>query len=151
MEINNEQYEKIKNYMPIQRGNVSMSNVQLINAMLYVLENGCKWRSLPERFGKWHSIYMRVNRWSKNGVLDRVFIAMQVEGIINIKVEALCIDSTAVKVHQNAAGALKKTAARRSAHQGEGEQRRFIWSPHLTERLFASSLQVGSAMIPRQG
>lgn len=56
MEISIEQYEKIKKYLPVQRGNVSMSNVQLINAILYVAENGCKWRSLPERFGNWHTI-----------------------------------------------------------------------------------------------
>ena len=24
------------------------------------------WRTLPEKFGKWHTIYMRFNRWSEN-------------------------------------------------------------------------------------
>ena len=28
---------------------------------------------LPPRFGNWHTVYTRMNRWSKNGVLDRVF------------------------------------------------------------------------------
>ena len=51
---------------------------------------------------------MRMNRWSKNGVLDRVFEALQAEGIININVEAVCLDSTTVKVHPDACGALKK-------------------------------------------
>jgi len=36
---------------------------------------GCKWRGLPKRFGKWHTIYTRMNRWSKNGVLDLIFEA----------------------------------------------------------------------------
>ena len=28
-------------------------------------EHGCKWRGLPKRFGNWHSIYVRMNRWAK--------------------------------------------------------------------------------------
>ena len=47
MQITQEQYEKIAKYLPRQRGNVRMSNLQLINAILYVTENGCKWRALP--------------------------------------------------------------------------------------------------------
>ena len=108
MQITQEQYEKIAKYLPRQRGNVSMSNLQLINAILYVTENGCKWRALPEVYGNWHTIYVRMNRWSKNGVLSRVFAAIQTERIIQINVEVVCLDSTSVKVHPNGTGALKK-------------------------------------------
>ena len=57
--------------LPVQRGNVSLSNLQVLNAILYVAEHGCKWRGLPTRVGNWHTIYTRMNRWSRNGVLDR--------------------------------------------------------------------------------
>ena len=97
MQITQEQYEKIAKYLPTQRGNVSMTNLQLINAILYVTENGCKWRALPETYGNWHTIYVRMNRWSKNGVLSRVFAALQTEGIIQINVEVVCLDSTTVR------------------------------------------------------
>lgn len=70
---NRKGYAKIEKYLPKQRGNVRIHNLQLINALLYVAENGCKWRALPEQFGKWHTVYERMNRWSKNGVLQRVF------------------------------------------------------------------------------
>ena len=33
---------------------VSMPNLQVLNAILYVAEQGCKWRGLPRRFGNWH-------------------------------------------------------------------------------------------------
>ena len=151
MEINIEQYEKIKKYLPVQRGNVSMSNVQLINAILYVAENGCKWRSLPERFGNWHTIYVRMNRWSKKGTLQRVFEALQMENVINVRVEAVSIDSTSVKAHPSSAGALKKTAGSQSGGQGEERQRRFIWSPQLTERLYHSRLAEERRTILRKG
>ena len=101
MEITQEQYDRIEKHLPRQRGNVSMSNLQLINAILYVTGNGCKWRALPKSYGNWHTIYVRMNRWSKNGVLQRLFEALQVENIIRIKVEAICLDSTSVKVHPN--------------------------------------------------
>ena len=138
MEITKEQYDLIEKYLPRQRGNVSMSNLQLINAILYVTENGCKWRALPESYGNWHTIYVRMNRWSKNGVLQRVFEALQVENIIRIEVEAVCLDSTTVKVHPNGTGALKKVGDRPSDDQEADSPRRFIWSPQLTDRLSAS-------------
>jgi len=45
MEITEAQYERIKDALPVQRGNVSLSNFQGLNAVLYVAEQGCKWRS----------------------------------------------------------------------------------------------------------
>ena len=37
MEINKEQFEKIKHCLPIQRGNVSIATIVFINALLYIL------------------------------------------------------------------------------------------------------------------
>ena len=108
MEITEEQYARIKDSFPVQRGNVSLRNLQVLNAILYVAEQGCKWRGLPKRFGSWHTIYMRMNRWAKNGVLDRVFEQLQLEQIVRIRIEAFSIDSTSVKVHPDGTGALKK-------------------------------------------
>ena len=96
-------------------------------------EHGCKWRGLPLRFGNWHTIYTRMNRWAKAGVLDRVFAALQDEQIIRIKIEALSLDSTIVKVHPDGTGALKKTARRPSASRVEAGLPRFIWLPQMLE------------------
>ena len=63
MEISEAQYRRIEPILPRQRGNVSMSNLTVLNAILYVAEQGCKWRGLPQRFGNWHTIYTRMNRW----------------------------------------------------------------------------------------
>ncbi len=108
MEITEAQYRQIEHCLPRQRGNVSMSNLQILNAILYVAEHGCKWRGLPKRFGRWHTVYTRMNRWSKSGVLDRVFTELQRAQIVRIKLEAVSLDSTAVKVHPDGTGALKK-------------------------------------------
>ncbi|WP_433985293.1 IS5 family transposase [Tunturiibacter empetritectus] len=108
MELTEAQYERIRDALPVQRGNVSLSNLQVLNAVLYVAEQGCKWRGLPKRFGRWHTVYMRMSRWSKAGVLDRVFEKLQVEQIVRIKLEAVSLDSTSIKVHPDGTGAPKK-------------------------------------------
>ena len=131
MEISEEQYARIKNIVPVQRGNVSLSNLQFLNAVLYVAEHGCKWRGLPKRFGNWHTIYTRMNRWSKSGALDRVFEKLQQEQIVRIRIEAFSPDSTSVKVHPDGTGALKKTGLSQSANLEADGQPRFIWLPRM--------------------
>ena len=135
MEITEEQYARIKDSLPVQRGNVSLTNLQVLNAILYVAEQGCKWRGLPKRFGRWHTIYMRMNRWAKNGVLDRVFEQLQLEQIVRIQIEAFSIDSTSVKVHPDGTGALKKTDHRPLGNLAADGTPRFIWLPRMLERL----------------
>ena len=134
MEITAEQYERIRDTLPIQRGNVKVQNLELLNAILYVAEQGCKWRDLPPRFGKWHSVYTRMNRWAKNGVLDRIFEKLQTEQIVRIKIEAFSLDSTSVKVHPDGTGAEKRTDHKLLASLVAAGTPRFIWLPRMLER-----------------
>ena len=137
MKLTKKQFAKIERLMPITRKPAEISSYQFLCALLCMIENGCKWRALPETYGNWHTIYVRMNRWSKNGVLSRVFAALQTEGIIQTNVEVVCLDSTTVKVHPDGTGALKKEDNRRSEDRAEDSPRRFIWLPHLTDRLSA--------------
>ena len=134
MELTQAQYERIAPHLPVQRGNVSLSNQQVLNAILYVAEHGCKWCGLPARFGNWHTLYTRMNRWSKNGVLDRVFEHLQREQIVRVKLEAVSLDSTIVQVHPDGTGALKKTVPKPSADPAAVGPPRFIWLPRMLER-----------------
>jgi len=131
MEITEEQYARIKDSLPVQRGNVILSNLQFLNAVLYVAEHGCKWRGLPKRFGNWHTIYTRMNRWSKSGAMDRVFEKLQLEQIVRIRIEAFSLDSTSVKVHPDGTGALKKTDLKPLANPAADGLPRFIWLPRM--------------------
>ncbi len=101
------QFAKIERLMPISRKKPSISNYQFMCALLYIIENGCKWRALPKKCGNWHTIYMKFNRWSKNGTISKIFDEMQKLNIIDIRTDVLCIDSTSIKVHPDAAGARK--------------------------------------------
>ena len=77
MKINRKEFEKIKNLMPIARKPTKISNQQFLNALLYMIENGCKWRAMPKKFGNWHTIYMRFSRWAKNGTIRKIFEELQ--------------------------------------------------------------------------
>jgi len=134
VEIAEEQFRRIETALPRQRGNVRVTNLQFLNALLFVAEHGCKWRGLPKRFGPWHTIYTRMNRWSKSGVLDQVFELLQREQIVRIKIEAVKMDSTIVKVHPDGTGALKKTDPGPSENPAVDGPPRFIWLPRMRER-----------------
>jgi transposase len=94
-------------------------------------EQGCKWRGLPKYLGNWHTIYTRMNRWSKAGVLDRVFARLQQEQILAIRIEHVCLDSTTIKVHPDGTGAFKKTARNPLGVPGAAALPRFIWLPRM--------------------
>lgn len=112
-EITENQYALIRPYMPVQRGNVRVPNLTVINAILFVAENGCKWRALPPRFGNWHTVYTRMRRWADAGVLDRLFGALQEHHAIRVSADCLGLDSTSIKVHPDGTGAPKKTVPSR--------------------------------------
>ena len=134
MEITTAQFDRIAHCLPRQRGNVSLSNLQVLNAVLYIAEHGCKWRGLPKRFGNWHTIYTRLSRWSKKRVLERVFEELQLAQLIRVKIEAVSLDSTIVKVHPDGTGALKKTDRKQSAGHAADGQLKFIWLPQMLEQ-----------------
>ena len=150
MELTDAQYRLIEDCLPRQRGNVSLTNLQVLNAILYVAEQGCKWRGLPKRLGRWHTIYTRMNRWSKAGVLDRVFGRLQHARIVRIKIEAVSLDSTSVKVHPDGAGALKKTARNPSASLAADGPPRFIWLPRTPKPPWRSPCRQGKRTMRRK-
>jgi transposase len=150
MEMTEAHLERIKEALPVERGNVRVEVLNFLNAVLYVAENGCKWRRLPERYGNWHTIYTRMNRWSKKGVWARVFARLQEEGLMEVKVQLLALDSTAIKVHPDGTGAEKKTARRPSANPAAAGPPRFIWLPLMMSGPRASGFRAETAATARK-
>ena len=66
--------------------------------------------------------------------LDRVFEHLQKEQLVRIKLEALSLDSTIVKVHPDGTGALNQTGPRPSASPAGAGLPRCIWLPRMLER-----------------
>ena len=76
-------------------------------AVLWRARCGVSWRDLPvERVGPWYTVYARFRRWRQAGVWPHVLA--QVQNATGL--HQPMVDSTAVRAHQVAAGAKKKTA-----------------------------------------
>lgn len=49
MDLTEAQYRRIAHPLPVQRASVRISIIQVLNAILYVAEQRCKWRNEVER------------------------------------------------------------------------------------------------------
>jgi len=134
MRLTERHYEEISECFPKHRKAAGISNLEVLNALIYMLKNGCPWRSLPKEYGNWHTIYTRIRRWAEKGVLQAAFFRLQEKGIIQVNVSIISMDSTNVKVHPDGMGALKKEENSLSGRHGADGTLKFIWLPHLTGR-----------------
>lgn len=102
--LTDEQWVRVAPLLPGQVGTVGVSakdNRLFLEAVLWIARTDGQWRDLPERFGKWNSVFVRYNRWSKTNVWQRLFDALR----NNPDFEYAMIDSTIIRAHQHAAGA----------------------------------------------
>ena len=82
-------------------GVTAADNRQFLEAVLWRIRTGSPWRDLPERFGKWNSVFKRFRRWAVKGVFERVFNVLSDE----FDLEYVFVDGTVVQAHQKASGA----------------------------------------------
>ena len=74
-----------------------------IEAIIWRLDNGAKWRSVPAELGDWHHAYLRFRRWAQRGVWDKIMAQLVAAG--EPKLAFACIDGTIARAHQKASGA----------------------------------------------
>ncbi|CCW31975.1 transposase [Xenorhabdus nematophila F1] len=72
-----------------------------LEGILYRMRTGIPWRDLPPEFGRWNTLFVRFNAWSKNGILQMIF--KWLSGISDR--EWLFIDGSIIRAHQHSAGA----------------------------------------------
>jgi len=123
MELTIDHLLLIKKYLPVPR-KPPKDTLTFLNAVLYAVENGGKWRALPKEFENWHTIYVRFNRWCKNGTLNKVFEGLKDEGVIDVDPDFFCLDSMTVCVHPDGSGALQASGEQSLGRSKGGSQRR---------------------------
>jgi transposase len=92
---------------PGRHGN---NNRLFVEAVLWILRTGSPWRDLPKHLGNWHSTFVRFQRWTRSERWDRLLKHLSSEP----QLRAVFLDSTVVRAHPHAAGALKKTTGKAS-------------------------------------
>ena len=74
---------------------------EVVNAILYVLHEGCRWRALPHDFPAWETVYWYFAKWTDDGTITRIHDALRrrVRDAAGRDPEpsALVIDSQSVK------------------------------------------------------
>jgi len=104
--IRDEDWDRIQDLLPGrpgQPGVTAQDNRLFVDAVLWIGKTGAPWRDLPERFGKWNSVWKRFYNWSRKGMWRKVFTLLQ-----DPDLEWLILDSTIIRAHPHAAGAKKK-------------------------------------------
>jgi putative transposase len=101
-ELTDQQWEQIGPLLPGRVGDpgrTAADNRLFVDAVLFVAKTGVPWRDLPERFGRWNSVWRRFDRWCAAGVWA------ELAGVLGEpNLAELHLDSTTVKAQHSAAG-----------------------------------------------
>lgn len=112
-ELTADQFRLIEDLLPANGGIGGQwkDHRTVLNGIFWILYSGAQWRELPERYGKWQTVYYRFRRWQKDGTVDRILERLQLtldeDGRIDI--DFWFVDATIIRAGRSAAGARKKT------------------------------------------
>lgn len=98
-----------------RRGRRPRDHRLVLDGVFWIARTGTAWRDLHSHFGEWNSVYRQFRRWTVAGVWDVILEALNEAGAGHGSVQM--IDSTIIRAHQHAAGALKMRIPR---HRGHG-------------------------------
>ena len=112
-ELSDPQWELLSPFFPSRprrRGGQWKDDRTILNGIFWRLNTGAPWRDLPERYGKWQTVYHRFNALRKAGGLDPILEALQVrlDAQGRIDWDLWCVDGSSIRGSRAAAGASKK-------------------------------------------
>jgi transposase len=111
--LNTIAWEKIKLFLQTQEHVYIAQDKdcrQFLEALVWMARSGAQWRLLPEKYGNWNSIYKRFARWEQQGIFKGMIEYFSSDPDL----KNLMLDSTIIRAHPCAAGALKKTGVRKN-------------------------------------
>jgi len=112
-ELSDEGFERLAPLLPKQhRGGRWNDHRTTLNGIFWVLNSGAPWRDMPERYGRWQSVYHRFRRWTRDGLFERMLhhLHVQLDEDGRIDWSVFDVDGSNIRAHAAAAGAGKKGA-----------------------------------------
>jgi len=73
--LTEEIWRQIRAELPSEKpktGRPGMEHRRILEGILWVMGTGNAWRSVPERYGRWPTLYSRYQRWCANGQWSRI-------------------------------------------------------------------------------
>lgn len=104
------------------RGAKAKNDRLFLEALHYFTVHNVSWRALPERYGRWNSVWKRFDRLGKAGVFEDYFAMLA--GLGEAAHLAQMFDSTVIRAHVSAAGAKGGRRARCSGAHVAGSARK---------------------------
>lgn len=127
-DLSEAEWRLLKDLLPAERGRKSrpaLDNRMIVNGILWRIRTGAPWRDLPEKYGKWMTVYQRFRRWSAAGVWEVAATTLAQAMADNSRHS---VDSTTVRGHVSAAGAKGGLANRLLEGRGAGSPVKFTVS-----------------------
>jgi transposase len=120
-DLSDAEWEMLAPLLPTERQTGSPRRVEIrevLNAVMYVADNGIKWRALPHDFPAWQTVYGYFRRWTQSGVWEEVTgvlnRAVRVQAGREVEPSLGLLDSQSVAMAQKGALSRESMATRRS-------------------------------------
>lgn len=87
-DINDSVWNALQVYIPDEKpgGRPRDTDIrEVINGIVYVLNNDCSWRKMPEDLLPWQTVYDYYRKWRKNGIWNTLSMVL---------VEYQCLDES---------------------------------------------------------
>lgn len=134
-ELSDEGFERLAPLLPQQiRGGRWNDHRTTLNGIFWVLNSGAPWRDMPERYGRWQSVYHRFRRWVRDGLFERMLrrLHVQLDDDGRIDWSQFDVDGSSVRADRSASGGGKKGAKQSQPttpwdDPAEALARSFIW------------------------
>lgn len=65
-------------YLPKEKtmGRPGMDERLFLDALIFIVREGCSWRSIPAAYGKWNSIYKEFRSWESQNIFQRIYFCL---------------------------------------------------------------------------
>ena len=77
-ELTDQEWERIASFFPCRVDGMAgrpYNDIRTtVNGIVWIVRSGAPWRDLPERYGKWNTIYKCFAKWQEQGICKKSFM-----------------------------------------------------------------------------
>ena len=119
-DLTDAQWKRVEALIPKPKSGgrpASVDRREIVNAIFYVVRNGCTWRALPHDFPRWQTVYHYFRTWRDDGSWQQLHDTLRDDtrhaAGREVSPSAAILDAQSVKTAEKG-GSVATTRARRS-------------------------------------